>query len=258
MMDRIETYDVVGSPKIDITSTAGDIVVKPGTTDQVKIVLSGYTETVENTLVEASADAVVVRSRAGNRSRRLFSRAMDITVTVPEGASLRVKSGSGDVRIRLGLDDVEVSSGSGDVRIDNEAGDVRVKIGSGRVVIAGAVRDATVTSVSGDVSIGYATDAVVKTASGTLVLGTVNGSARIKSASGDVKVREFRGSDLTISTMSGDTIIYLAPGRVVEARIKTLSGDFRNKVKPSSEEKTSKMSLDVKSFSGDVTLRTAG
>ncbi len=257
MMDRVETYDVVGLPKIDITSTAGDIVVKPGTTDQVEIVLSGHTETVENTLIEASADAVVVRSRAGNRSRRLFSRAMDITVTAPEGGSLRVSSGSGDVRVRLGLDDVEVKSGSGDVRIDKEVGDARVKIGSGRVVVAGAVRDATVSSSSGDVSIGYATDAVVKTASGSLVLGTINGSARIKSASGDVKVRDFRGTDLAISTMSGDTIIYLAPGRVVQARIKTLSGDFRNKVKPSSGEKTSKMSLDVKSFSGDVTLRTA-
>lgn len=257
MMDRIETYDVVGSPKIDISSTAGDIVVKPGTTDQVKIVLSGHAETVENTIIEASADAVVVRSRAGKGSRRLFSRAMDITVTAPEGGSLRLSSGSGDVRVRLGLDDVEVNSGSGDVRIDKEAGDVRVKIGSGRVVVAGAVRDATVSSASGDVSIGYATDAVVKTASGSLVLGTINGSARIKSASGDVKVRDFRGSDLFVSTMSGDAIIYLAPGRVVQAQIKTLSGDFRNKIKPSSQEKTSKMSLEVKSFSGDVTLRTS-
>ena len=257
MMDRIETYDVVGSPRIDISSTAGDIVVKPGTTDQVKIVLNGHPETVENTLIEASADAVVVRSRAGNRSRRLFSRAMDITVTAPEGGSLRVSSGSGDVRVRLPLDDVEVNSGSGDVRIDQEAGEVRVKIGSGRAVVAGAVRDATVTSASGDVSIGYATDAVVKTASGTVVLGTSNGTARIKSASGDVKVRDFRGSDLVISTMSGDTTISLAPGRVVQARIKTLSGDFRNKIKPTSGEKTSTLSLDVKSFSGDVTLRTA-
>lgn len=258
MTERVEIYDVSESPRIDISTFAGDIVIKLWDENRVKIVLSGHPETVENTAIDATHDSVVVRSKADKRTRRFFARAMDVIVTTSPGGILRVNSGSGDVRVQLCLAEVEVNSASGDVRIEEEVGDVRVKVASGRVSVAYVKGDAEVTSANGDIKIGHAADALVSTASGTIVLGTIERTARVKSASGDVRVRDFRGSDLDVRTMSGDAILGLAPGRTVNARIKTLSGDFRNKIEPSDGDKTGRMTLIVKSFSGDVILRSAG
>ena len=79
----------------------------------------------------------------------------------------------------------------------------------------------------------------------------------IKSATGDIRIRKFAGTDLEIKTMSGDATIGLVPGMIVNAAIKTLSGDLRNRIKPSPGEKTGSMNLTVTSFAGDVTLKSA-
>lgn len=258
MTERVETYDVSERPRIDISSIAGDVIIKSWNENRIKIVLSGHPETVESTTIDATQDSVVIRSNADKRARRFFARAMDVVVTTPPGGIVRINSGSGDVRVRLRLAELEINSASGDVRIEEEVGDVRVKVASGQVTVADVKGDAEVRSANGDIKIGYAMDAVVSTASGTIVLGTIESSARVKSASGDVRVRDFRGSDLEVKTMSGDAMIGLAPGRTVNARIMTLSGDFRNKIKPSDGDKTGRMTLTVKSFSGDVILRSAG
>jgi hypothetical protein len=57
--------------------------------------------------------------------------------------------------------------------------------------------------------------------------------------------------------MSGDCTIGLGPGMVVKTAIKTLSGDFRNRIKPSHGDRTGSMNLTVTSFAGDVTLKSA-
>ena len=97
-------------------------------------------------------------------------------------------------------------------------------------------------------------DVTIKSASGDVVMGRVDGLGRIRTASGDVKVRNYQGIDLDISTMSGDVFVGLAAGRTVGASIKTLSGDFRNKIKPANGVRTGAMALSISSFSGDVTL----
>ncbi|MFC2153341.1 hypothetical protein ACFLQ7_01755, partial [Actinomycetota bacterium] len=69
--------------------------------------------------------------------------------------------------------------------------------------------------------------------------------------------RRFAGNDLEIKTMSGDVGIGLVPGMVVKAAVKTLSGDFRNRIEPTPGPRVGSMSLTVDSFSGDVTLSSA-
>ncbi len=49
----------------------------------------------------------------------------------------------------------------------------------------------------------------------------------------------------------------LAPGKVVEASIKTLSGTIRNTITPTETERTGTMSLVVHTFSGDIALHPA-
>ncbi|MCL1594516.1 MAG: DUF4097 domain-containing protein [Actinomycetia bacterium] len=257
MSDRIETYDLREPPRIDIATVAGDIIIKPWNKMQAKVVLSGDADTVASTRIDASADSLSIRSDPNRRSRRWFAKAMDVIVSTPEGGTLRIDSSSGDIRIRVALEDVDIASASGSVRVDEPIGDARIKVASGDVRVDQVRRDIEVSSANGDIRIGVARDVVLSTASGSTRLGTVEASARIRSASGDVRVRDFMGSDLTIKTMSGNATIGLAPGRVVAAEIKTMSGEFRNKIAATDGPKHGRMTLTVTSFSGDVTLRNA-
>jgi DUF4097 and DUF4098 domain-containing protein YvlB len=257
MTDRVVNFDVDGPPRIEVSLAAGDVVVTSGQPGRVTVELSGNPETVEGAAIDATADLVSVRSTSQKRNRRLFSKRMDVTVRAPDGASLVVGLGSGDIRIRIAAQDVDVSSGRGDIRIENPARDVRVKVASGDVHVASVERELITSSASGDIRADRAMDATVKTASGSVILGRIDGFAHVKTASGDVRVRDFRGPDLEISTMSGDVIAGLAPGRTVTATIKTLSGDLRNKIQPADGGKTGSMMLNITSFSGDVTLTAA-
>ena len=256
MTDRVVKFDVDGPPTIDVSIAAGNVIVRPGEAGQVKVILSGDEELVESASVDVTPDSVTVRSMSKKRSRRFFSRAMDVTISAPPGVRVRIGIGSGDVRIRVDAEDVEVSSSRCDVRIDRVTKDARIKVASGDVNVTRCDREFNASSASGDIRVDHVGDATIKTASGDVVMGRVEGLAEVRTASGDVKVRDFRGSDLDVSTMSGDVFVGLASGRTVKATIKTLSGDFRNKIKPAGD-RTGTMSLSISSFSGDVTLTSA-
>ena len=185
-----------------------------------------------------------------------FSKGVDVLITAPLGGALRVRIGSGDIIVQLPMDAVDVSTGSGDVRIEQPLDEMRAKVASGSVLIDAAVSDAVVSSASGDVRLTDANTVVVNTASGSVEIGSVTAEARIKSASGEVKVHAFSGSSLDIKTMSGDVTVGLVEGLEVTANITAMSGDFRNRIEPSGIETRRHTALRVKSFSGDVTLRS--
>jgi len=253
MSDRKHTFEVVGPPRIDVRIRSGDVIIRPSGGETVTVELSGNTETVGLTTVDATHDSISIRSRP--QRQRWFSRTMDVSISAPPGGSVRVNLGAGDVVVQVPLSSLDVHAGSGDVRIDETVDDLRVKVAAGDVTIRENVRDATIASASGDTRVREVGDISVSTASGSIDLGLVTGSARIKSASGDLKLHKFSGPELTVTTMSGNSTIGLVPGMTVDAKITALSGELRNRIKPSNVEKTRRSSLTVNSFSGDVTLR---
>lgn len=256
MSDRNEAYDVGPSPEIAVYLHAGDIRVKSGDEGIVKINLSGNGEAVDAIDVDAASDAVTIRSGA-TRRRWFGGGSVDVTITVPVYSDITVHNGAGDVFIGVGTNDLEVHTGSGDIRIDSVRGSADLKVGSGDIRAGDIGGTARISSAAGDVRIDSVNDVAVSTAAGDLHVGEVIDTARIKSATGDIRIRKFAGSDLEIKTMSGDCTIGLVPGMVVNAAVKTMSGDFRNRIKPSGGEKVGTMNLTVTSFSGDVTLKSA-
>ncbi len=253
MSDRTHTFEMDGDAHIDVTSRAGDVILRPAEGNLVTVVLSGDEEIVEGATVDATSRSVSIRTNS--KRQNLRSRSVDIVVSAPPGGVLRVGLGAGDVIVQIPMESVDVNLGAGDVRVGEPVNGLRVKIASGDVAVEGTVRQATVTSASGDIRVRDAGNIVVNTASGTVNLGSVATGARVKSASGDVHVRDFDGTTLDVKTMSGDVNVGLAPGAQVAADITTMSGEFRNRIEPSDAEKIRQVELTVKSFSGDVTLR---
>lgn len=255
MTDRVETYGVEESPHVSVYLHSGDVRFKEGDDGTVRVSMTGNSDILDSIEIDATSDSVVVRSP--NKRRRWFGGSIDTVVTLPIGSDVTIHLGAGDTLVGLEVGDLEVHTGSGDVRIDEVTGTTEIKVGSGDVrasVLQGTCR---VNTASGDVRLDSVTDVTVSTAAGDLYLGEVTESARVKSATGDIRIKKFSGSDLEIKTMSGDSSIGIIPGMTVNAAIKTLSGDFRNRVRPSTGERVGTMNLTVTSFAGDVTLKTA-
>lgn len=255
MSDRVEMYDVDDAPAIEIANNAGDIVIKKGSPGRAKIALSGSNDAVEAAVVEVSSDLVAIRCRPAKA--RFFTKRVDIVVTAPPGGTLKIDVGAGSVRVRLPMSDVAISAASGEVRVDKPVGDLTIKVASGDVLVDRVERRATISSANGDIRLAAGSDVRINTASGDVRVGEVSEVGRIKSASGDVVVGTFGGSELEVKTMSGDARVGLVPGMEVKAKVKTLSGDIRNKITPSPGARVGTMSLDITSFSGDITLKSA-
>jgi DUF4097 and DUF4098 domain-containing protein YvlB len=255
MSDRTETYDVEPNVSVVLRTRSGDIRFKKGDEGRVVIGLSGSADGLSAIEIDAAPDTVTVSSTG--KKRRWMGTAVDTVVTLPVGSNVLIHSGAGDVAVGVDVNELEIHTGAGDVRADRVNGVCDIKLGSGDVRLGQLVGTSRVSSGAGDIRIDSSTESVVSSAAGDIDLGDVTESARVRSAAGNVRVRKFSGSDLEIKTMSGDVIVGLVRGMVVNAAIKTLSGDLRNRIKPTPGERVGTMNLTVTSFSGDVILKSA-
>ncbi len=257
MTDRTETYEVTGTPHVTLELKAGDVRFREGEDGRVILQFSGSNDALDAITVDVAGDAVSVRSSGTRRRWGFVSGSVDTVVTLPSRSDLTVGLGAGDVVVGLVVRDLEVSLASGDLRIDDVDGTTEIKVGSGDVRAGRLTGNARVSSARGDIRVDRVSEVNVSTAAGDLYLGDVSDAAHVKSATGDIRIGSFSGSDLEIQTMSGDVTVGLVSGMVVNAAVKTMSGDFRNRIKPSAGERVGSMNLSITSFSGDVTLRTA-
>ncbi|MEN8113213.1 MAG: DUF4097 family beta strand repeat-containing protein [Actinomycetota bacterium] len=253
-MSRIEqSYEVGEGCEVVVTLAAADVTVVEGAGGTIEVVLDGSDRALDLIDVYQDGDVVTIRSHKGGRRWNL--RQVDVRIVAPVGVALTAKTAAGDLRVSVPVSDAEIDSASGDVRLASFDGRCRVKTASGDVTIGQSSGGLRMASASGDLRLeGFEGDMTVTTASGDVEVGDVRGSVALRTASGDVVIRQFRGVRLKASSMSGDFRIWLAAGMTIDADIQTLSGDFRNSVTPSSEEKTISAELRLKTLSGDITL----
>jgi hypothetical protein len=148
--------------------------------------------------------------------------AVEVTVELPEGSSLRADAGLADFRSDGRLDDVEVKTGAGDVRLD-QTGALRVRTGAGHVAVEEASDRAEIVA-AGEMTIGVvAGDAEVKNLNGRTWIGRVGGNVRVRSANGDVTIED-AGRDVRVNTANGNIRLgQVARGSVT---IETASGEL--------------------------------
>jgi len=189
---------------VNVSNIAGDIVITGGGGDDVRIEAvkrargrddaDGRARLQDVTIeVRELPNRVDVRTeypRTGGR--RNWFVAVDYTITLPQAASVTVKTVSGDVRVT------------------NARGDLTAETVSGDVTAAGARRSLSLRSVSGDIRM---TDTEVERAEARTVSGNVeyagrlarNGDYEMDTHSGNVLLNvDTSGFDLEASTFSGD------------------------------------------------------
>lgn len=171
-------------------------------------------------------------------------------------ASARVKTGSGDVAIESVSDPSLVEAGSGDLSIDR-AGAIKVKSGSGDVRIGHLVGDCSVSTGSGDVSVGTAEGPVQsKSGSGDLHVTDARSDVTHTTGSGDLVVRRFSHGGLLAKTASGDVRVGVPADIPVWTDLRTVSGRLASNLDGAGEPSADQDYLELRAstVSGDIAL----
>jgi DUF4097 and DUF4098 domain-containing protein YvlB len=178
-----------------------------------------------------------------------------MTIDVPRGAGVDVRTASADVTLTGELGVTQVRTASGNIRAETVA-ELEVSTASGDIRVDGVRSDTSAASVSGALEVNEVGGRLSATsASGDVRVRHLTGDLEIGTTSGDVRIDHFGGSEASIRSVSGDIEIGLPSGIRVEPDLSTVSGRTRlpDRATPSTEPRRS-VRLLVKTVSGDITL----
>ena len=166
----------------------------------------------------------------------------DLTISVPEGASLDIDAGHGDVSVDGSKSMVKISSGHGDVKLNNLAGAVSTHMTkgdfsgqniNGTVAIDGRMDDVTLTDIKSNVSLN----------------GDFFGDMHLQAITAPVNLHSSR-TDITIASIAGD--LTLDSG---DLNLKNVTGPVRVVTRSKDVECTSVHGpTHIENSNGDITL----
>ena len=254
-MKREETFEVGERGELVVAVASSDVVLTEGKPALIEVVIEGKEAALDLFDITHAGDLVSIRLRKDSGRRWSQPRAR-ISVALPPGSDVDIKTASGDILGSVETGTLLVATASGDVRFGAVSRRAKVKSASGDIFIGDVDGDLHGVSASGDFRIDTVSGELsVSTASGDVFIDEANGRTVAKSASGDTEIGLFAGPSLNVASMSGDISVGLASGMSIEADISTLSGSIRNNVQPSEGEATKHATLRIKTMSGDVVLR---
>ncbi|MGQ0847099.1 MAG: DUF4097 family beta strand repeat-containing protein [Sporichthyaceae bacterium] len=188
----------------------------------------GSSDALERTVVDLSGRTLVVAGpRNGGLASRIVGRlrdreAVDATIVVPAGSTVKVATTNGEIRLLGTCADADLATGAGEIRVDRVDGDLRLRLGSGDSHISSVGGSFLAKTGSGNVQVGQVGGSLdCGCGSGDLTAAAVRGSVRFRAGSGDVHVDAVYG-DVDVASGSGSLAIGLPAG--VSARLDVVTG----------------------------------
>lgn len=272
---REERFTVTRPPEVDVHLVSGDTAIRTGDAGEVKVTVlakgAAAAERLARTEVafdDATGRLTVrspLRGPGGKKAKKWmefmpsgddeginlrklldfsFRDDVDVELTVPAGTHLDLHTASGDLAASGEYGVVAMASASGDAMVDH-ATELRVQSASG---------DVTARAVSGTVN--------VKSSSGDIELGRLGGDIKVVSVSGDVAITLDRAADCNVHSVSGEIVVSVREGLVVEVDAKSLSGDLKSAIDLSDGGATAgpgeeTVRITAGTVSGDIFIRRA-
>jgi DUF4097 and DUF4098 domain-containing protein YvlB len=240
-----EQFTVGASGALDLSNIAGDVRVTGGSGDEIRI--QAVKRVRHADAAEARRQLAALRVSMSNvrgrvevrteypRTERRFSGSVAYTVSVPTGASVTVKTISGDVVLASVSGEVRAESVSGDLDIKRCPNLAHARTVSGDVLVqeVGSPSVLSLGTVSGNVvARGVKTQSVDAGAvSGDLRLSDIDVERiQAKSVSGTIEfgARLARGGRYEFTSHSGDVRLTLGDDTGFEINADTFSGGIRS------------------------------
>jgi DUF4097 and DUF4098 domain-containing protein YvlB len=255
---------------ITIENIAGSIVVTGWDKNQVS-----YTGELGDGIlgVDMNGDDTHLDLKVRYAGKIWNSGGADLHLKVPAGAHVHVTSTSADITASGLQAPVELKSVSGDLHAAGIRGGLDAATTSGDISIDAAVGDVDAHSVSGDLRLTAPQGKVsLRSVSGELEItgGTLTG-LQAQTVSGDLRLHDTalgKSAIVSAQSTSGDVHLKLAAGAGYTAHLKSFSGDIIARCASGNGQESGdrksrtwvcgdgSASLDITSFSGDVTVES--
>lgn len=208
----------------DVTVTASDTEVTTVSVEPTDPTKQRSIEAADRTTVTQQGDEIVVR---GVERRGLGWRpgSVRVTVTVPNRSTVKVRSGSGDIRCAGPLLELQVNTGSGTIVVDSVAQTVNCGTADGSIFVRRVDGTITTKTANGDIRLGDIHGWLsASTASGDIQVGAIRAGGSIRTASGDIAIDEAYAGSVSATTASGDIRVGVPAGVASYLDLSSASG----------------------------------
>lgn len=281
------TLSVTGPVNLDITSGAGSITVRVGSSSQVQV--TGRIKATNwfgggddedkvkrieaNPPIQQSGNTIRIGHIEDPSLRRNISISYEVSVPpqtqlhshtgsgsqIVDGIrdTLDVGSGSGSLQISNIGNTVRADAGSGSISIDRVQGNVRAKTGSGTIRATGVAGGFEADAGSGSIKLEQTSPGAVRaeTGSGSIELRGVQGSLEAKTGSGSIHAQGSPTGTWYLSTGSGGVRLQLPPDASFDLDAHTGSGSISTAHALNFEGSTARKDVRGKVRGGGVPVR---
>lgn len=268
-----KTFYTPGPTSLYVEIGSGSVNIHATETTDTEVQVQG--RDADLVTVEQHGEEIVVKSPPRHGGFLGFGGDLTVTVRFPNDsdlvtrvgsadvratgrlATVRVKSGSGEVTIEETTADAVLQSGSGGVEISRALGDLRIKTGSGSVQVGRAAVGGVIVSGSGRITVDSAEDeTVAKTGSGDVRIANTNSHVALTSGSGDLEVGSVSRGLVKAKTASGSVLVGVPAGIPVWTDISVVTGRVRSNLEGAGEAAEGQDHIEIRAttVSGDVTL----
>ncbi len=265
-------FSTPGPISLYVEINSGTVDVESVETAETQVHVDG--RDADEVTVEQRGDEVVV---LGPSRRNLFGSgsSLRVTVSLPLDSNLatklgsadvvadgrygavRIKSGSGEVRVQELTRESTIDTGSGDIEVDRARDELRIKTGSGEVEVGLATAPLVLATGSGDITVETAEDvASLKTGSGDIAVKHAHSQVSALTGSGDVYVGRIERGVVKARAASGTIHVGVPAGIPVWTDISCLTGSVRSNLQGAGQpaEGQGHIEIHAATVSGDVTL----
>ncbi len=220
-----------GVKSLSINLASGDCTLKKGQSSTIEVHLQyTYSDDKFTPEFEQNGSKLTIKEKFKGSTSSGYSR---WTITIPDGLSVKLNSGSGDL-IASNLElELKTNTGSGDIDISSSKGDISINTGSGEVDIENQSGNISINSGSGDVTYEGEGKVSINVGSGDITLNNSKADFSINTGSGDIRARNIilSGSS-SFNTGSGNATVELGASLDYSISINSGSGsstlDFNN------------------------------
>lgn len=252
------TLKVAGAVDLEVTTGAGNISVRAGPADTVRVagkirakdssfgrVAAEKVKALEaNPPIEQTGNAIRIGTIQDPELRENLSISYELVVPAEtkvrastgsgnqtiEGVHgpLDASSGSGSVTLTKIGSDVRVSTGSGNIQLNGVLGGVKARTGSGGIRGTGIAGAITASTGSGNIELEQTAPGGVEasTGSGSVTLSGVHGSVHVRAGSGSITAQGEPQGEWRLHTASGGVTVRLPQNFPFELHARTVSGQI--------------------------------
>ncbi|HXY72024.1 MAG TPA: DUF4097 family beta strand repeat-containing protein [Actinomycetota bacterium] len=182
----------------------------------------------------------------------------EVRIETPHGAEVDVVTASADVVGKGRFESVNARTASGDVSFENVTDRLTIKSASGDLRVHESQGSADLATTSGDIHVGAAGGRVsAALVSGDFKVDTVADGVKARSVSGDLSIQAVEKGTVELTSVSGDAVVAVRPGKRVWMDLMSSSGDTFCELDGSDDGSfagAAEVDIRVKTVSGDVRI----